>query len=85
MVSEAHSAMTPTGSRDRQKTLWTYASCGHLPNLLAAPLTSWRMLIVVGGMNDDRYEARCRAHHVVASARGLTSPPIWDELPHAYE
>ena len=42
-------------------------------------------LIVVGGMNDDRYEARCRAHHVVASARGVTSPPIWDELPRAYE
>ena len=42
-------------------------------------------LIVVGGMNDDRYEARCRAHHVVGTARGTTSPPIWDELPTAYE
>lgn len=43
-------------------------------------------LIVVGGMNDDRYEARCRAHHVIASARGMTSQPIWDgELPAAYE
>ena len=27
-------------------------------------------LIVVGGMHDDRYEARCRAHHVIGSARG---------------
>ena len=42
-------------------------------------------LIVVGGMNDDRYEARCRAHHVVGSARGMTAPPIWDDLPRAYE
>jgi thymidine kinase len=42
-------------------------------------------LIVVGGMNDDRYEARCRAHHVVGTARGMTAAPIWDELPAAYE
>ena len=42
-------------------------------------------LIVVGGMNDDRYEARCRAHHVVGTARGTTSPPIWDDLPTVYE
>jgi thymidine kinase len=42
-------------------------------------------LIVVGGMNDDRYEARCRAHHVVGSARGATSTPIWEHLPTAYE
>ena len=42
-------------------------------------------LIVVGGMNDDRYEARCRAHHVVGTARGATSPPIWDDLPTVYE
>jgi len=42
-------------------------------------------LIVVGGMNDDRYEARCRAHHVVGTARGVTSASIWDELPAAYE
>ena len=42
-------------------------------------------LIVVGGMNDDRYEARCRAHHVVSSARGATSAPIWENLPTAYE
>ena len=27
-------------------------------------------LIVVGGMHDDRYEARCRAHHVIGTARG---------------
>jgi thymidine kinase len=40
-------------------------------------------LIVVGGMNDDRYEARCRAHHVVGSARGATSAPIWENLPTA--
>jgi thymidine kinase len=37
-------------------------------------------LIVVGGMNDDRYEARCRSHHVVSTARGATSPPIWEHL-----
>jgi thymidine kinase len=42
-------------------------------------------LIVVGGMNDDRYEARCRAHHVVGTARGATSAPIWENLPAAYE
>jgi thymidine kinase len=42
-------------------------------------------LIVVGGMDDDRYEARCRAHHVVGSARGVIATPIWDELPVAYE
>jgi thymidine kinase len=42
-------------------------------------------LIVVGGMNDDRYEARCRAHHVVSSARGATSSPIWENLPTSYE
>ena len=42
-------------------------------------------LIVVGGMNDDRYEARCRAHHVISTARGATSSPIWENLPTAYE
>jgi thymidine kinase len=42
-------------------------------------------LIVVGGLNDDRYEARCRAHHVIGSARGATSAPIWENLPTAYE
>jgi thymidine kinase len=42
-------------------------------------------LIVVGGMNDDRYEARCRAHHVIGSARGAVSAPLWDELPPSYE
>lgn len=42
-------------------------------------------LIVVGGMNDDRYEARCRAHHVVGTARGVTGARIWDALPAAYE
>jgi thymidine kinase len=42
-------------------------------------------LIVVGGMNDDRYEARCRAHHVISSARGVTASPIWENLPTAYE
>ena len=42
-------------------------------------------LIVVGGMNDDRYEARCRAHHVVGTARGVTAASIWDQLPVAYE
>jgi thymidine kinase len=49
------------------------------------PAASDDPLIVVGGMNDDRYEARCRAHHVVGSARGVIAPPIWDELPAAYE
>jgi thymidine kinase len=42
-------------------------------------------LIVVGGMNDDRYEARCRAHHVIGAARGAVSAPLWDELPPSYE
>ncbi len=42
-------------------------------------------LIVVGGMNDDRYEARCRAHHVIGTARGTTAQPIWEDLPTAYE
>jgi thymidine kinase len=42
-------------------------------------------LIVVGGMNDDRYEARCRAHHVIGTARGATSAPIWENIPTAYE
>lgn len=42
-------------------------------------------LIVVGGLDDDRYEARCRAHHVVSPARGMTPTSIWDELPTAYE
>ncbi len=37
-------------------------------------------LIVVGGMNDDRYEARCRSHHVVGTARGMTSSPIWESV-----
>jgi thymidine kinase len=37
-------------------------------------------LIVVGGMNDDRYEARCRAHHVVGTARGAMASPIWENL-----
>jgi thymidine kinase len=49
------------------------------------PAASDDPLIVVGGMNDDRYEARCRAHHVVGSARGVTASSIWDELPAAYE
>jgi thymidine kinase len=38
-------------------------------------------LIVVGGMNDDRYEARCRAHHVIGPPRGTLGVPIWDSLP----
>jgi len=42
-------------------------------------------LIVVGGIDDDRYEARCRAHHVISSARGATSAPIWENLPAASE
>ncbi len=42
-------------------------------------------LIVVGGMNDDRYEARCRAHHVVGSALGAISASIWEHLPTAVE
>ena len=40
-------------------------------------------LIVVGGLNDDRYEARCRAHHVVSTARGATSESIWQDSPSA--
>ncbi len=42
-------------------------------------------LIVVGGMNDDRYEARCRAHHVIGSARGAISSSLWENLPPAHE
>jgi thymidine kinase len=38
-------------------------------------------LIVVGGMNDDRYEARCRAHHVIGGLRGMAPAPLWEELP----
>jgi thymidine kinase len=49
------------------------------------PAASDDPLIVVGGLHDDRYEARCRAHHVVGPARGVVSAPIWDELPAAYE
>jgi thymidine kinase len=33
-------------------------------------------LIVVGGLHDDRYEARCRAHHVIGSARGAVPLPL---------
>lgn len=33
-------------------------------------------LIVVGGMHDDRYEARCRAHHVIGAARGALPLPL---------
>jgi thymidine kinase len=33
-------------------------------------------LIVVGGLHDDRYEARCRAHHVVGAARGAIPLPL---------
>lgn len=33
-------------------------------------------LIVVGGMHDDRYEARCRAHHVVGAPRGQEPLPL---------
>lgn len=33
-------------------------------------------LIVVGGLHDDRYEARCRAHHVVGAARGALPLPL---------
>ena len=40
-------------------------------------------LIVVGGMNDDRYEARCRAHHVVGAAKGAASAPLWEQVPTA--
>ncbi len=42
-------------------------------------------LIVVGGIDDDRYEARCRAHHVIAAARGVVGESIWSELANAYE
>jgi thymidine kinase len=42
-------------------------------------------LIVVGGMNDDRYEARCRAHHVIGTARGATPGALWDEMAAAPE
>jgi thymidine kinase len=49
------------------------------------PAASDDPLIVVGGLNDDRYEARCRAHHVIGSARVATSSPIWENLPVAYE
>ena len=42
-------------------------------------------LIVVGGLDDDRYEARCRAHHVVAPARGAVGESLWGELATAYE
>jgi thymidine kinase len=42
-------------------------------------------LIVVGGMNDDRYEARCRAHHVVGPVRGAVPTPLWADQPAAYE
>jgi thymidine kinase len=42
-------------------------------------------LIVVGGLDDDRYEARCRAHHVIAPARGVVGESIWGELATAYE
>ncbi len=33
-------------------------------------------LIVVGGMHDDRYEARCRSHHVVGAPRGQEPLPL---------
>jgi thymidine kinase len=33
-------------------------------------------LIVVGGLHDDRYEARCRAHHVIGPARGAVPLPL---------
>ena len=33
-------------------------------------------LIVVGGMHGDRYEARCRAHHVIGAARGALPLPL---------
>lgn len=49
------------------------------------PAASDDPLIVVGGMNDDRYEARCRAHHVIGTARGATSAPIWESIPAASE
>jgi thymidine kinase len=49
------------------------------------PAASDDPLIVVGGMNDDRYEARCRAHHVVSTARGATSAPLWEYLQASHE
>ncbi len=33
-------------------------------------------LIVIGGMADDRYEARCRAHHVIGAPRGQVPLPL---------
>ncbi len=33
-------------------------------------------LIVIGGMADDRYEARCRAHHVIGAPRGQEPLPL---------
>lgn len=42
-------------------------------------------LIVVGGLRDDRYEARCRSHHVIGPPRGTQPASIWEELPPAYE
>ena len=40
------------------------------------PAASDDPLIVVGGMHDDRYEARCRAHHVVGAPRGQVPLPL---------
>ena len=40
-------------------------------------------LIVVGGMHDDRYEARCRAHHVVGAPRGQQPLPLGIVVPIA--
>jgi thymidine kinase len=40
------------------------------------PAASDDPLIVVGGMHDDRYEARCRAHHVVGAPRGQEPLPL---------
>jgi len=33
-------------------------------------------LIVIGGIADDRYEARCRAHHVIGAPRGQEPLPL---------
>ena len=33
-------------------------------------------LIVIGGMADDRYEARCRSHHVIGAPRGQEPLPL---------
>jgi len=33
-------------------------------------------LIVIGGVADDRYEARCRAHHVIGAPRGQEPLPL---------